>query len=228
MRGKCPHCLHDVYFKPQSVGPVGTTTDWGVNALEGRSDSERIAVDFESCPNCQRLVVTCVVATPAGTDYKEKVTQNWFIWPRGGAVRPVPPEVPEHVRTVYRESAEVLAISPMASAALSRRCLQTVLTQAAHTKSKELSQQIDEVLPTLPSSLQEIVDAIRVVGNFATHPIKSKSSGEIVEVEAGEAESNLDVLDGLFDHYYVQPERLKQKKAAINQKLADAGKPPLK
>jgi len=103
-----------------------------------------------------------------------------------------------------------------------------VLTEAGGAKKKDLSDQIDEVLPRLPSHLAESVDAIRVVGNFAAHPIKSQSSGEIVEVEPGEAEWNLDVLDGLFDFYYVQPKRTKQRKAAIDKKLKEAGKPPLK
>ena len=49
-----------------------------------------------------------------------------------------------------------------------------------------------------------------------------------VRVEPGEAEWNLDVLEALFDFYYVQPAKHKKKKAALNKKLADAGKPPMK
>ncbi len=40
------------------------------------------------------------------------------------------------------------------------------------------------------------IDAVRVIGNFAAHPIKSKSTGEIVDVEPGEAEWNLNTLEG--------------------------------
>jgi hypothetical protein len=36
------------------------------------------------------------------------------------------------------------------------------------------------------------------------------------------------VLEGLFDFYYVQPAVLAKKRAALNQKLKDAGKPLLK
>jgi len=32
----------------------------------------------------------------------------------------------------------------------------------------------------------------------------------------------------LFDHYFVQPFLLQEKKDALNKKLADAGKPPMK
>ena len=57
----------------------------------------------------------------------------------------------------------------------------------------------DVVIGNLPSSLADNVDAVRQVGNFAAHPIKSTSIGEIVEVEENEAEWLLDVLEELFD-----------------------------
>jgi len=128
----------------------------------------------------------------------------------------------------YVESAEVLPISEEASAALSRRCLQTVLKESGGAKKNDLSDQIDEVLPSLPTTLRESVDHIRVIGNFAAHSIKSKASGQIIEVQVGEAEWNLDVLDMLFDFYYVIPAKAKEKRDAANLKLKAAGKPPMK
>jgi hypothetical protein len=41
-------------------------------------------------------------------------------------------------------------------------------------------------------------------------------------VEPGEAEWTLDVLEILFDFYFVQPARLKAKRDALNKKLAEA------
>lgn len=76
--------------------------------------------------------------------------------------------------------------------------------------------------------LAESIDAIRNIGNFAAHPMKSQTTGEIVEVEPGEAEWNLDVLESLFDFFFDQPAILKAKKDALNTKLAGVGKPPLK
>jgi hypothetical protein len=73
-----------------------------------------------------------------------------------------------------------------------------------------------------------VIDAVRNTGNFAAHPNKSKSTGEIVPVEPQEAEWNLDVLEALFDFYYVQPAKVAERRAALDQKLADAGKPPMK
>jgi len=36
------------------------------------------------------------------------------------------------------------------------------------------------------------------------------------------------VLEGLFDFYFVQPAISERKRAALDKKLADAGKPPMK
>jgi hypothetical protein len=46
--------------------------------------------------------------------------------------------------------------------------------------------------------LASAVDAVRNVGNFAAHPIKSKSTGDVLDVEPGEAEWLLDALERLF------------------------------
>jgi len=58
--------------------------------------------------------------------------------------------------------------------------------------------------------------------------VKSQKSGEIVPVEPGEAEWNLDSLESLFDFYFVQPEILREKREALDKKLKEAGKPPMK
>ena len=80
----------------------------------------------------------------------------------------------------------------------------------------------------MPTGLANAVDAIRQIGLFAVHPIKSKSTGEVVDVEEGEAEWLLDVIEELFDFYFVRPAELERKRSALNEKLRKAGKPELK
>ena len=53
-------------------------------------------------------------------------------------------------------------------------------------------------------------------------------TGEIIDVDPEEAELNLDVIEALFDFFFVNPALVSKKKAIINQKLQDAGKPPMK
>jgi Domain of unknown function (DUF4145) len=154
---------------------------------------------------------------------------EYRVWPKGSA-RPVPPEVEERYERPFRQASTVMADSPEASAALSRRCLQDLLREKVGVKPQNLDKEIDELLTRkeLPSWLADDVDAIRQVGNFAAHPIKSTSTGEVVEVEPGEAEWLLDVLEGLFDFYFVQPERAATRRKTFEAKLTDANKPPLK
>ena len=157
--------------------------------------------------------------------------EQWhLVRPKAISRSPLPPEIPPKFTEDYKEACLVLSDSPKASAALSRRCLQNLLREKAKTKKENLSDQIQEVIDSkkLPSYLSEGIDAVRNIGNFAAHPIKSKSTGEIVEVEPGEAEWNLDILERLFDFYFIQPEILKKKKENLNQKLEDVGKPPMK
>jgi len=158
----------------------------------------------------------------------EKEGQTRLLYPLGSSRPPVLAEVPSHIAEDYNEACLVLPFSPKASAALSRRCLQAVLREAGGSTKNDLVEQIEEVLPNLPSHLQKSLDAVRNTGNFAAHPIKSKSTGTIFDVEPGEAEWNLDTLEALFDFYYVQPKILEEKRKALDKKLKDAGKPPLK
>ena len=124
----------------------------------------------------------------------------------------------------------VLPASEKASAALSLRCLQHLLREKAGVKKDDLPKEIQQVLDSrqLPSHFAEDLDAIRNIGNFAAHPVEVTNTGEIVDVEPQEAEWLLNVIEGLFDFYFVQPAKAKAKRDALNAKLQSTGKPPMK
>lgn len=219
---KCPHCQTEFHDRV-TIGELGMDRD-GFWYLES-----------QRCPACSQIVLQLVakeakVLTPTNATLPGSEITRYFVRPKA-ACRPNPPsDVPPHFAQDYIEASLVLSDSPKASAALSRRCLQHILREKAGVKRSDLSREIDEVLAsgTLPSHLAEAIDAIRHIGNFAAHPIKATASGEILPVEMGEAEWTLDVLEGLFDFYFVQPALLHRKKAALNAKLASANKPPAK
>jgi Domain of unknown function (DUF4145) len=218
---KCMHCL--VEFHDQETRTrIGEDEDGGW------------ALGRHNCPKCKRMNLFLLHAS-----YKYHYQQGMLefklinaipIRPKGTTRSPCPPEVPPSIAEDYTEACLVLADSPKASAALSRRCLQNVLRDAAKVKPSNLADEIQQVLDRghLPSHLAEIVDAVRQTGNFAAHPVKSQVSGQILPVEPHEAEWNLDVLEALFDFYYVQPMIIAKKRAALNAKLQEAGKKPMK
>lgn len=156
--------------------------------------------------------------------------ENKFLYPMA-SLRPPPPEaVTSPYRDDYIEACMVISMSPKASAALTRRCLQSILKEKGGFKQKDLADQIEAALTTghLPSHISDSLDAVRNIGNFAAHTQKSKASGEILDIEPGEAEWNLETIEALFDFYFVQPDTLKRKRDSLNEKLKAAGKPPLK
>jgi len=150
-------------------------------------------------------------------------------FPPTDSLRPIPAEVPDPYKQDFIEACAVLSLSPKASAALSRRDLQAILRDKAGVKQKDLFDQIEEVIASgkLPSHIADGLHAVRNIGNFAAHEIKSKITGAIVEVEPGEAEWNLDVLESLFDFYFVEPTKAAKRKAELNKKLKEAGKPEI-
>ena len=225
--GKCPHCGVSVRFELNTVVNDGASHGNRRRVMIQTSSRQYLLLQNSGCPHCGRPIL---FADESGVLGGESAPVRQIMWPRT-IERPVSAEVVQEspgIAAEFQEAVAVLPVSETASAALARRCLQHVLTTKGGAGGRTLSDQIDEVLPNLPAAIAENIDAIRTVGNFAAHPIKSTSTGEIVEVEEGEAEWLLDVLEELFDFYYVQPARAAAKRAALNKKLADAGKPPLK
>jgi hypothetical protein len=216
---KCPHCLDNFHDKNRHVF-VAKDKDgnWSVRVRE--------------CSSCNRAVFHLIRSTSwlsNGTPGGE-IKEAHLFRPRGSSRPPCPPQVSPNIAEDYKEACLVLPDSAKASAALSRRCLQNVLREKAGVKPGNLVDEIQQVIDSgkLPSHLSESIDAIRNIGNFSAHPVKSKVTGEIVPIEPHEAEWNLDVLESLFDFYYVQPALLRAKREALNKKLAESGKPAMK
>jgi hypothetical protein len=216
---KCPHCHKAFHHEPKTIelGREGRTEDWHFYWLVHRL----------TCPACFMPIVFVEYKQDWGTT--RYAGKQFMVFPRGAHRPPAPPEVLEAVAQDFNEACLVFNDSPQACAALSRRCLQHLLVERGVSKSDNLSTAIDDALSSHPPThVAENLDAIRNIGNFAAHPQKSKNSGEILPVEPHEAEWNLDVLEMLFDFYYVQPAKSAARREALNKKLEEAGKKPMK
>lgn len=209
---KCPHCLIDVHPQVETVD-LGNDTDY------------RFTLKRHNCSACGKASFFLENLHKL----HGSIIKRLLIYPKGINRSPCPVEVPDELREDYTEACLVLSDSPKASAALSRRCLQTLLRDYAGVKPSDLYHEIEEYCSKsdTPSYISTAVDAVRNIGNFAAHPIKSTQSGEIIPVEAGEAEWNLEVLESLFDFFFVQPKRVADRKAKLNEKLKEAGKPEI-
>jgi hypothetical protein len=217
----CPHCklgIHEGYSYTQmilSTNKAGNQYGWRTK--------------YQLCPECRETIIHLEKGAWGAVQQNQppqtvQPSESHLVWPQQGS-RQCPPAVPDGLKKDFLEAAAILPKSPQASAALTRRCLQHLLRDYGKAKTRDLADQIDEIASSLPVSLSDQLHAVRNIGNFAAHPQKSTNSGEILEVEPQEAEWNLEVLEELFDHYFVKPAILLKRKEALNKKLAEAGKP---
>jgi len=221
----CPHCGVSVQFveareeayPPWAAFKFASTTRLGARMGASLPNHQNLFLEAARCPNCGNTVIAMLTTDSQRTR---------FVWPESVTRAPIPLSVPDHIAEDYREAVLVIPYSPKASAALSRRCLQHLLHEHGF-QQKDLVAQIQAAIPTLPKFLAHEIDTVRVIGNMAAHPMKSTSSGAIIGVEDGEAEWNIEVLEMLFDHFYLRPDDVKARKAALNKKLSEAGKKPL-
>lgn len=228
----CPHCN------------TGLSTRYFLRGLvfadpEQTTDYLKVCqVLWDYCPVCEKAILILRRGTgkPQKDNYYGRpsyelrgIEKEELLFPKHLSTV-VGNDVPEVYRSELAEASAVLSLSPKASAALSRRLLQTVLREEFNVRRGSLAKEIESFIQRddLPTYLADQIDAVRNIGNFAAHPIKDKSTGEIVEVEPGEAEWLIEVLKDLFDFAFVRPRRLAERKNRLNEKQSAAGKPPMK
>jgi hypothetical protein len=186
------------------------------------------------CPGCDGSILIHLIPVDepiveGSTKYRRKEEVVGIVYPTRRPEKPIAPEVPQTFAGDYKEACRVLDASTKASAALNRRLLQRIFHEHYKIQEKDLSGEIKKFINTQspPSYLADALDAVRHVGNFAAHPMKDTNTGEIFDVEPGEAEWLVELLETMFDFCFVQPDRQKRRVADLNAKLTAAGKRPM-
>ena len=135
-------------------------------------------VIWYNCPKCGKLAIYFkedILQAPIfflgggkklETDYNELPEDLLLIFPKIKKPPELIDSLPKDYKEDYREAYNILDISPKAIAALSRRCLQKLLRNETEVKHGSLSNEISQILATLPPDLRLNVDAIRNFGNF--------------------------------------------------------------
>jgi hypothetical protein len=200
--------------------------------VEGAIGSS-VSLDFMWCanPKCKQVVVRVhenINLPPHAVPNPEMLTRTWIARPRS-ASRPIDPLVQEPFRSDYLEAAAILPISPRMSAVMSRRVLADVLERYANHSQFSLKERIDKFTDDKahPSQLRENLHHFREIADFGAHTQKDDQA-EIIDVGDGEAEWTLDLLDRLFDYFIVGPEKDKQMRATMDEKLKAAGRTEIK
>ncbi len=196
---ECPHCGSEFEGKPH-VFALGEDQDGSWQVSNAR------------CPVCDRLIVG--LCTKDGCTYP--VRPAMFTRPR------LSEDVPAEYADDYHTASQIISYSPEAAAAIGRRSLHRFLASVVHAGHGGLADQIRQagLAPEVPGYLKQALRMLATVAKLETDSVKSVRPESITSVEPGEAEWLLDVLQALFDLYFVQSARMQRKQDAMEEKIA--------
>lgn len=178
------------------------------------------------CPNedCKKITLITVLCdyfySDLHSEWQTKVLQNWRLLPNSYA-KPFPEYIPAVLRQDYEEAAIILELSPKASATLSRRCLQGIIRDFWKVSKSRLIDEITAIEDKVDPLTWQSIDSVRKVGNIGAH--MEKDINVIVDVEPKEAYLLLQLIELLFEEWYIHRHERELKLKAIVE-LADKKK----
>ncbi len=223
-RWQCPYCgSHTTITEPnRSV----ETAELNHNSKHG---DMTLVVSSTACPNeqCKELSIRVVWGrTKRENGYAagiQPTKEHWSrqLWPEAN-VLPLPDEVPEEIRTTYREAVLVSAISGRAGAAMARRCLQGIVRDffaIPDNRRGNLGAELAYVKDNIDPDLWEAIQAVRSIGDIGAH--MDKNVDQIIDVTPDEARLLVELVETLFQDWYIARKKRKANQAGLQALLAE-------
>jgi hypothetical protein len=222
----CPYCGHaqvlseDRYayhWHAQHVSNWKERIKFGAGAADQQA-APIVGVEAIICANdeCRELTLTASLARRSlndGAGIARRPIQSWRLCPSSSA-KPQPDYIPQVIRDDYYEACSIRDLSPKASATLTRRCLQGMIRDFCKISKSRLIDEINELRKRVeegkaPRGVEldnvEAIDNVRKVGNIGAHMEADVSV--IVDVEPDEAQILIQLVELLFDEWYVAREK---------------------
>lgn len=133
--------------------------------------------------------------------------------------KPQPSYIPHFLIEDYQEACRIKNLSPKASAALCRRCLQGMIRHYWSVNEKTLYDEISAIEERCDPDVWQGIDAIRSVGNIGAH--MQKDVNLIIDVDADEAQILIELIEQLFEDWYVTSHK-RQARLDAAKRLRDA------
>ena len=232
MNWNCPYCGHaqvvtDNTFNSTRVVIPNDLSKYGKLGGQIRSivcsnrDCKELAISFSlnkvrHHPATGRLFVT------------DDVLYSWKLFPESSA-KPQPDYIPKPIVENYNQACRIRDLSPNASAAMSRRCLQGMIRDFCEISERTLAKEIDTLRRNIdegkgPQGVNhdtiDAIDHVRSIGNIGAH--MEKDINLIIDVESDEAQTLINLIELLFNEWYVakrvREERLKALGMVVDNK----------
>lgn len=147
-----------------------------------------IFVEYMICPYCEKTSIFL---------YDHYHGRNVQVYPLAN-VKQFSNNVPENIYRDYTEAKSTLDLSPRASAALSRRCLQAMIHNRWNIDLGNLCNEINNIPPEKITQIErDALNAIRKIGNIGAHP------DEIVDIDLQDAELMVSIIEIFLQKWYV-------------------------
>jgi Domain of unknown function (DUF4145) len=140
--------------------------------------------------------------------FKDLISKH-SLWPESSH-KAQPDYIPAPIVQDYIEASRIRDLSPKASATLSRRCIQGMIRDFCKISKNRLIDEIKELSTqtennTAPTGVTtesvQAIDHVRNIGNIGAH--MEKDINVIVDVDPGEAQALIDLIELLFEDWYV-------------------------
>jgi hypothetical protein len=232
-RWTCPNCGHPQivtdsnYFEKQEA----------IKTPPAEFGDTAVVVSSVTCQNTDCAKMTPRVGLFQRIDFAQhqgyfqlgNPVNQWELLPESNA-KPQPDYIPKQLVSDYTEACRIRDLSPKASATLARRCLQGMIRDFCKISRKTLDQEIRALRASLedgtaprgvtPESVDGI-DHVRSVGNIGAH--MEADVDLIVDIEPGEAQMLIELIETLFDEWYIAQRKREQRFAGVKA-LAEAKK----
>jgi hypothetical protein len=212
----CPFCNRPVTITEEDV-----CSDEAVLDIDNAEGNRILTCDYIVCPNpkCKRFSLTVRLGEAANTSprntgrwYDAKPLKTWQLIPQSKA-RPFPDYISKAILDDYNEACLIVDLSPKASAALARRCLQGIIRDFWGVKPAKLANEIEQIKGKVDSVTWQAIDAVRSVGNIGAH--MEEDVNLIIDVEPNEAEKLIGLIEILLKEWYVAREERKSRVEAV-------------
>lgn len=141
-----------------------------------------------------------------------------------GSAKPLPDFIPEKIREEYREACLIRELSPRASAALARQCLQSIIRDFERVEDENLHEEIAMLKKAI-----ENVNAVHIAdsgGDAAGTPEETSTTAAeqrsanipcFVDADHNDVQELIDLIELLFEEWYAHHNRREQRLAHVSK-----------
>jgi hypothetical protein len=212
----CPYCDTKTTINKRDYKQSEQTM-----TIENSEGSRKLVSIWIVCTNteCKRITLTnvlynCYYESSYSSWETGDEIKKWRLLP-GSYAKSFPNYIPKPLIADYEEASAIIDLSPKASATLSRRCLQGIIRDFWVIKKGRLVDEINALEEKIDPLTWQSIDAVTKVGNIGAHV--EKDINLIIDVEPKEAYLLIELIELLFEEWYVHRHEREKKLKAISE-----------